>query len=219
MHIACADLDFAAAEQTANALPKAWPLQVDVTDEEACKAGVEAALSYFGRLDAVVASAGVQIQKKAPAHEVALEEFNRILSVNLTGCFLIAREAAKIMIHHGWTGQIVLVGSIASLSTPMTGVAPYAASKGGVLMLGKSLALDWAPYNINVNVVGPGIVKTPLTRDSLADQKKRQALLNRIPLGRIGEPEEIAEVIAFLVSVGGRYMTGTFVPVDGGWLI
>ncbi len=141
-----------------------------------------------------------------------------MLAVNVTGGFLTARAAARAMIDGGHGGSMVLVGSINSAVVVVEGQAAYAASKGAVLMLGKALAVDWAPYGIRVNVVGPGVTDTPMSAGSLADPERRKRYLRRIPLGRPAQAEEIAAVAAFLLSPGAAYMTGAFVPVDGGWL-
>jgi NAD(P)-dependent dehydrogenase (short-subunit alcohol dehydrogenase family) len=111
----------------------------------------------------------------------------------------------------------VLVGSVNS-QVALPGQAAYAASKGGVLLLGRALAVDWAPHGINVNVVGPGVTATAMNAAFLADPAQREPLLARIPLHRPATPAEIAAVIAFLASDAASYLTGAYVPVDGGWL-
>ena len=100
----------------------------------------------------------------------------------------------------------------------LPGQAAYAASKGGVLLLGRALAVDWAPHGINVNVIGPGVTRTAMNADFLADPAQAEPLLARIPFRRPASPEEIAAVIAFLASEQASYLTGAYVPVDGGWL-
>ena len=121
------------------------------------------------------------------------------------------------MIAGGHGGKLVLVGSVNS-QVALPGQAAYAASKGGVLLLGRALAVDWAPHNISVNVVGPGVTATAMNAAFLADPAQAEPLLARIPLHRPATPAEIAAVIAFLTSDAARYMTGAYVPVDGGWL-
>jgi NAD(P)-dependent dehydrogenase (short-subunit alcohol dehydrogenase family) len=121
------------------------------------------------------------------------------------------------MIKAGHGGTMVMIGSINSVrGNP--GASAYCASKGGVLMLGRTLALDWAPYGIRVNIVGPGVVDTPMSAKSLADPQRRARMMERTPLGRPAPPEEIASVIAFLTSDASSFMTGAYVPVDGGTL-
>jgi NAD(P)-dependent dehydrogenase (short-subunit alcohol dehydrogenase family) len=121
------------------------------------------------------------------------------------------------MIAAGTGGSIMLVGSVNS-AVALPGQAAYAASKGGVLLLGRALAVDWAPHGINVNVIGPGVTRTAMNAAFLADPAQAGPLLARIPLGRPASPEETAAVIAFLTSGAAGYMTGAYVPVDGGWL-
>jgi NAD(P)-dependent dehydrogenase (short-subunit alcohol dehydrogenase family) len=121
------------------------------------------------------------------------------------------------MMEQGDGGRIVLIGSINS-QMALAGAAAYCASKGGVLMLGRALAVDWAPHGINVNVVGPGVTDTPMSAASLADSERSERFLGRIPFGRAADPAEIADVVTYLTSPGASYITGAFVPVDGGWL-
>jgi NAD(P)-dependent dehydrogenase (short-subunit alcohol dehydrogenase family) len=128
-----------------------------------------------------------------------------------------ARLAARAMVASNRGGKLVLVGSVNS-SVALPGQAAYAASKGGVLLLGKALAVDLAPHGINVNVVGPGVTATAMNQEFLADPAQSEPLLGRIPWRRAASPEETAEVIAFLASDAASYMTGAYIPVDGGWL-
>ena len=129
----------------------------------------------------------------------------------------MARAAAAAMQDGGHGGAIVLVGSINS-QVALPGSTAYASSKGGVLMLGRALAVDLAPLGIRVNVLGPGVTDTPMSAASLADPERRRTLMGRTPLGRPADPREIAAVAAFLTSEEAGYLTGAFVPVDGGWL-
>jgi NAD(P)-dependent dehydrogenase (short-subunit alcohol dehydrogenase family) len=213
--VICADVDLTAAQRTAAKLERAEAVGLDVRDERGCGAAVAGAVQRHGRLDVAVACAG--IQETAPAHELDLEAFQRVLDVNLTGVFLTCRAAARAMLADGHGGKLVLVGSVNS-SVALPGQAAYAASKGGVLLLGRALAVDLAPHGINVNVVGPGVTATAMNAAFLADPAQSEPLLGRIPFRRPASPEEIAAVIAFLASAAAGYMTGAYVPVDGGWL-
>ena len=212
--VLCVDVDTERAAAVAAEIPRAAHFTSDVTSEENCDAMVAAALERWGRLDAAVACAG--IENFGDPLEIALEDFRRVVEVNLTGSFLTAQRAARAMSRNGG-GAIVLIGSIIS-QVALSGSTSYAASKGGVLMLGRALALDLSPHGIRVNVIGPGVVQTPMSANSLADPERRAVLMRRTPLDRPADPAEIAEVAEFLTSEASSFMTGAFVPVDGGWL-
>jgi NAD(P)-dependent dehydrogenase (short-subunit alcohol dehydrogenase family) len=211
----CADVNVDAAQQTASELRDAMAIDVNVSNQASCDHMVEQSLQRYGDVDAIVTCAGVE--KHGPGHEFSEEDFDRIIDVNLKGTWLSARSAARAMIKAGHGGTMVMIGSINSVrGNP--GASAYCASKGGVLMLGRTLALDWAPYGIRVNIVGPGVVDTPMSAKSLADPQRRARMMERTPLGRPAPPEEIASVIAFLTSDASSFMTGAYVPVDGGTL-
>ncbi len=179
--VICIDADPASARRTAAELRHAEAVELDVLDvrDEAGRASVTGALvERHGRLDVAVACAGIQVT--APAHELALDDFQRVRSVNLAGAFLTCRAAARAMIAGGHGGKLVLVGSVNS-SVALPGQAAYAASKSGVLLLGRALAVDWAPHGINVNVVGPGVPATAMNAAFLADPAQHEPLLARIP--------------------------------------
>lgn len=213
--VVCADLDGERAEATAAECDRAVAVAADVAVESDCDLMAEAALGAFGDLDAVVACAGIEINGESLRFDA--EAFRRIMDVNVTGSFLTAQRAARVMRSLGHGGSIVLVGSINS-RVALGGAAGYCASKGAVLMLGRALAVDWAPLGIRVNVIGPGVTDTPMSAASLASPQRSARLLSRVPLARAAAPEEIARVAAFLTSEESSYMTGAFVPVDGGWL-
>ena len=211
----CADVNVDAAQQTASELRNAMAIDVNVSNQASCDHMVEQSLQRYGDVDAIVTCAGVE--KHGPGHEFSEEDFDRIMDVNLKGTWLSARSAARAMIKAGHGGTMVMIGSINSVrGNP--GASAYCASKGGVLMLGRTLALDWAPYGIRVNIVGPGVVDTPMSAKSLADPQRRARMMERTPLGRPAPPEEIASVIVFLTSDASSFMTGAYVPVDGGSL-
>lgn len=213
--VVCADVKLDTAQETAVALPDAMAVEVDVSNAASCDQMVEETVRRYGDVDTIVTCAGVE--KHGPGHEFSEEDFDRIIDVNLKGTWLAARAAVRAMIKAGHGGTVVMIGSINSVrGNP--GASAYCASKGGVLMLARTLALDWAPYGIRVNIVGPGVVDTPMSAKSLADPKRRARMMDRTPLGRPAPPEEIASVIAFLTSDASSFMTGAFVPVDGGTL-
>lgn len=213
--VVCADVVFDAAKRTASSLREAIAVEVDVSSAASCDKMVEQALKRFGTVNSVVTCAGVE--KHGAGHEFSEEDFDRIIDVNLKGTWLSARSAVKAMIAAKHGGTVVMIGSINSI-VGNAGASAYCASKGGVLMLGKTLALDWAPFGIRVNIVGPGVVDTPMSARSLADPEKRAKMMEKTPLGRPAPPAEIASVIAFLTSDASAFMTGAYVPVDGGTL-
>ncbi len=213
--VVCADINGTGAEAVAGELDHAMAFALDVTDEADTEAMVAATLERFGDLHTVVTCAGMVAG--GDTVDFALDDFRRVIDVNLTGSFLTAQRAARAMRDLGHGGAIVLIGSIGSqMAVPSH--AAYVTSKGGVLMLGKSLAVDLAPHDIRVNVIGPGVIQTPMTAEGLADPELRAFLMGRTPMGRPGDPAEIAEVAAFLTSDAAGFMTGSYVVVDGGWL-
>jgi NAD(P)-dependent dehydrogenase (short-subunit alcohol dehydrogenase family) len=213
--VVCADVKLDAASRTSAGLSHAIALEVDVRSAESCDRMVEIALREFGDVNSIVTCAGVE--KHGPGHEFSETDFDWIISVNLKGTWLSARSAVRAMINAGHGGTVVMIGSINSV-VGNRGASAYCASKGGVLMLGKALALDWAPLGVRVNIIGPGVVDTPMSARSLADPKQRAWMMERTPLGRPAPPEEIASVVAFLTSDASSFMTGAYVPVDGGTL-
>jgi NAD(P)-dependent dehydrogenase (short-subunit alcohol dehydrogenase family) len=213
--VVCADMNLDTAQKTASQLTDAIAVDVDVSNGESCDRMIEAATRRFGDVNTIVTCAGIEMH--GPGHEFSEEDFDRIIDVNLKGTWLSARSAVRSMIKAGHGGTVVMIGSINSV-VGNAGASAYCASKGGVLMLGRTLALDWAPYGIRVNIVGPGVVDTPMSARSLADPARRARMMEKTPLGRPAPPEEIASVIAFLTSDASSFMTGAFVPVDGGTL-
>lgn len=215
--VACVDIDPAAARKVAAEIgeSRSFALEADVSDEMQCEAMVAATVDRFGDLDAVVTCAG--IEKGGDSLRFDADTFRRVVDVNLTGSFLTARESARAMVAKGHGGTIVLIGSINS-KVVLPGTAAYASSKGGVLLLGQALAVDFAHHEIRVNIVGPGVTDTPMSADSLAHPERRAKLMARTPLNRPAHPDEIAEAVAFLTSDESSFMTGAFIPVDGGWL-
>ena len=192
------------------------PLRLDVRSGEETRQAVAGMVDRFGGLDVAVACAGVHRPGHATEMPVAL--FEEVMAVNVTGSFLTAATAAGAMIDQGTGGSIILIGSMNSVVVSMPGQVAYAASKGGVLMMGKSLAVDLAEHGIRVNIILPGITATPLSEPVLTDDAKRTAALGNVPLARPAQPEQVAAVIGFLVSPGAAMVTGAAVPVDGGQL-
>jgi NAD(P)-dependent dehydrogenase (short-subunit alcohol dehydrogenase family) len=215
VRLAVWDVERAGAEDTARlcagqgATAHAWC--VDVGDADAVEAAVAEFERELGRPDALVNNAG--IFPRAAALDMELAEWERVLRVNLTGTFVCARAAAARMRDAG-RGVIVNMASGRALAGAARG-AHYAASKGGIIALTKSLALDWARYGIRVNCVIPGITDTAQPRGEMGDNEL-YAMGARIPLGRIAQPQDIAAAVAFLLGDDSAYMTGQSIAVNGG---
>ncbi len=186
----------------------------DVTDPGEMSAAVDDAARLTGRLDALVASAGIDGEGR-DVLDLDPAAFGRILDVNVRGLFLAGQAAARKMAGDGRGGSIVFLASVNGLEAE-PGFADYNASKGGAVLLARSMARDLAGRGIRVNAVCPGYVRTPMTQGYLADPAALEAILAGIPLGRVAEPDEIAAVIAFLVSDDSSYVTGSAIVVDGG---
>ena len=195
---------------------KGLAVQCDVTSTPEVEALVKKTVEKFGRLDILVNNAGIISYK--PFLELTDEDWDRTLGVNLKGQFLCARAAAREMIKNKW-GRIVNIASISSggcgIAFPL--IAHYTASKGGVMALTEALALELTAKGINVNAICPGAVDTDMTKGA-KESGQLEPLLLRIPKGRLGKPEEIANLAVFLASEEASYITGAAIVVDGGWL-
>lgn len=174
---------------------------------------VEDIINLFGRIDILVNNAGIQTEK--PFIELTEEEVDRVLSVNLKGTFFCSQFVARKMIELHIPGKIINISSVHQ-DIPRPLVAHYAASKGGIKMLTKVMALELAQYNISVNAIAPGAISTPMNERVLQDPELKKEVETKIPMGRFGEPEEVARVAAFLASDDASYVTGSTYYVDGG---
>jgi len=222
-----ADIDGDKAKSAISALTrqgyKAYSTSCDVRQEDSVKQMVEAAIKDMGGVDILVNNAGIFPRKELA--QMSAEEFEQVLSVNMTGTFLCSKYASTKMIEQKKGGCIINLGSIAALHPTYKGMTAYDASKGGVLMFTKTLALELGLNSIRVNAIAPGgilteammsAVKGPPSREGLNELKK---FMSRTALGRMGEPDEIARAALFLASDMSSYMTGEMIVVDGGYLI
>lgn len=189
----------------------------DVSREDQIDHLFDSALQRFGRVDIVVNNAGVW--PTAYIREMTAESFRKTLDINLIGPFMLCKRMINHCMEHGLKGKIVNMVSQAAFHGSTSGHAHYAASKSGLVGFTISLAREVAPYGINVNAVAPGIMETPINADVLKDPARRDAYLERIPLRRIATGEEIARIVAFLVSSQADYMTGATLDATGGMLM
>jgi len=193
---------------------KVVPVKTDVSQEEQVISMVKTAIENFGSLEILVNNAG--IASLSPSVDMDLEEWKRVIDVNLTGVFLCARTAAREMIKRNY-GKIVNIASIYGAVGDIFPTAPYYASKGAVINLTRALAIEWAPYKINVNAIAPGFFPSEMTASVFQDKKAMEHILSRTPLGRTGEPLDLKAALTYLASPASNYVTGQTVFIDGGW--
>jgi NAD(P)-dependent dehydrogenase (short-subunit alcohol dehydrogenase family) len=218
--VVCADIDAAAAEATAAQIlaggGRAVALGLDVRDRTAVDAAITTTVRELGKLDVLLDCVGVS--QTAAFLDLDPAEWDRIIAVNLTGMFHLGQAAARQMVHQGSGGSIINVTSqLAEVARPER--AAYVASKGGGRSLTHAMALELAAHGIRVNAIAPGPTLTGLTRASYADPARRSATIAQIPLGRMGQPEDIVGAILYLASDESRWVTGSTVTVDGGYLV
>lgn len=202
-------------QDIARAGGKCIAVAADVSNPEQVQALIQATTKAFGKLDIVVNNAGVE--KKLPFVDYPLAELQKILAVNLVGPFLVSQAAARQMIRQGGGGRIVNISSVHE-DLPMPTNAAYCASKGGLRMLARTIAVELAKDKITVNNIGPGAVYTPIDADIEANPQMEKALMAEIPLNRWGKPEEIAGLAVYLASDEAAYVTGATYFIDGGML-
>ena len=189
-------------------------VKVDVSQAEDIEQMVEDCLKKFGRVDILVNNAG--IVKMSPLHETTEEDWDKILGVNLKSVFLSSKKVLPIMLSQG-KGKIINVASIAGL-VGFSNLGAYCASKGGIIALTREMALEYAPQKINVNCIAPGIIKTAMTKEMLADPATKQSFESSTPYPRLGEPEDIAQAAVYLASDESDFVNGEILVVDGGWI-
>ncbi len=195
-------------------------IKADVSKEEEVQNMFAQTIQQFGTVDILVANSGVQ--KDAKFHEMTLDEWNTVISINLTGQFLCAREAIKEFLRRGVdekrsiaAGKIIHMSSVHEV-IPWAGHANYAASKGGIMMLMKSIAQEYAPQKIRINSICPGAIKTPINKSAWDTEEALNNLMKLIPYKRIGTPEDIGKLAIWLASDDSDYITGASLFIDGG---
>jgi NAD(P)-dependent dehydrogenase (short-subunit alcohol dehydrogenase family) len=188
-------------------------VECDVTSEQNVSEAVNSVMDRFGRIDVVVNSAGINI--RGPIETLTLAEFNLVQQVNVTGTWLVCREVVPHMRARGY-GRIINIGSMLSLIT-LPQRTPYASSKGAVLQLTKTLALEVARDGITVNAILPGPFATEMNQSLINDPEKYQEFVSKIPIGRWGELHEIGGIALYLASPASSFTTGSGITVDGGW--
>jgi NAD(P)-dependent dehydrogenase (short-subunit alcohol dehydrogenase family) len=186
---------------------------MDITQKADIEKGVEKAFQYFGRIDILVNNAGINIPK--PALEVTEEDWRRVLDSNLTGLFFCCQAVGRIMVNQK-SGKIINISSQTG-TVAIQWRAAYCSSKAGVNLLTKVLALEWGPHNINVNAVAPTFIETPMTKPMLENPAFREMVLNKILLGRVGQPKDVLGAVIYLASEASDLVTGHVLLVDGGW--
>jgi len=207
-------------ESTAEAVVKTGAqclaVQADVTDEDQVADMSRKAVAEFGRVDILINNAGASQLNYTATQDLSKAEWDAIIGVNLTGTFLCCKHIGKGMCDSGG-GSIINIASTAGI-TGVNRAPAYAASKAGVMLLTKSLAIEWAKYDIRVNAVAPHYLETPLTEGLRASEKVYAGLIKQIPLGRFAKPSEMVGAVLLLASKAANYMTGTVIVADGGYL-
>ena len=192
------------------------PFQCDVSKQDEVQALIDDVVKHLGRLDIIVNNAGVAAM--SPATDISLEDWNRVVSVNLTGAFLCARTAAKEMIERGG-GKVINIASIYGAVGDVFPASPYYATKGAVINLTRDLAVEWAPFKINVNAIAPGFFPSEMTEMIFREPRYLEYIIKQTPLGRTGHPDDLKGALVFLASPASDYVTGQTIFVDGGWTI
>ena len=215
-NVVIADVDSDSAGKTVAMISQGRGLfiKTDVSDETSVKQLYETVIERFGRVDILVNNAGVF--SNTPILDITTSEWDMIMKINLRGTFLMAREAFKLMKEKEF-GKIVNIASMSAKTGGVVAGAHYSASKAAVICFTKSLALQAAPYKINVNGITPGLIETGLTKAWGDDANK--ALAEKIPFKKYGQPEDVAEAVAFLVSEKASYITGEIMDINGGMIM
>lgn len=194
---------------------KVLPIVADLTDFDQIPAIVQKVMKSYGRIDILVNNAGRNIRETA--ENFSIKEWDAVMNINLKASFLMAQAVGRLMIQQRY-GKIINTASLTSFIA-LPNMVAYCASRGGVLQMTKALAVEWAKYGINVNAIAPGYFLTKQTQPVFEDPRKKEWILSKIPMGRIGNLEkDIAGVVIFLASPASDYITGQTIIVDGGWM-
>ena len=217
-NVVIADIDEIGGRTAAEALEKegisAVFTRTDVTSGPSVEAARDLAYERFGSLDVLVNNAGMS--QRTPAAEYSNADLDRMVDLNLKGVFRCMQSVAHRWIAEKHAGRIINLASFAGVvADPLS--APYAATKGAVVQLTRTCAVEWAPYGIRVNAIGPGYTRTPMTESALGDPDTLQTIHAKTPLGRIAEPDDLAGAAIFLAGRSSSYVTGHILMVDGGW--
>ncbi len=196
---------------------EAIAVECDISKKEEVDAMVKKAREEYEGVDILVNNAGIVNFKNF--FELAEEDWDRVININLKGYFLCTQAVAEVMKERGG-GSIINIGSVAmgQMGIGFPNTVPYVASKGGIAGMTEALAIDLAPYNIRINAIAPGLIETPMIDPVKEDEAAMSALTGRLPLKRVGRPEEISAGVLFLASDASSYMTGAVMNIDGGWL-
>lgn len=213
------DIDLKDCEKTANEITKKYKVKTlavkcDVSNINEVDEMIDSTIKKFRKIDILVNNAGIFLTK--PFLDYTEEDWNKIVNIDLKSVYLCSQAVAKVMVKEKY-GKIVNISSIAGIVGYLGAVA-YCASKGGIITLTKGLALELAPYKINVNAIAPGAIDTPMTAFLKRDKKSLQQTLAGIPLKRMGKPADIGNAALYLASDEGSYVTGHTLVVDGGWV-
>ncbi|MDZ7760360.1 MAG: glucose 1-dehydrogenase [Desulfovermiculus sp.] len=206
-------------QEAADTITKEFGRQVEIMAADLTQVGlfpeiIQRVFSRFGRMDVFVNNAGSNIRK--PFLEVNEDDFQQVIDIQLKSAYFMAQAAAKAMVNTG-QGKIINLASLTS-KIGVPNISIYGAAKGGVFALTKSMALELAPHNINVNAVAPGYVRTAMTEPAFSDKARYETMLSRIPLKRFGTTQDIGNTALFLASPASDYLTGEVIYVDGGWM-
>lgn len=212
--------DIAYPEETAKQIEeigsRSISVKADISDEAEVKDMVEKAISEYKKVDILVNNAGISQLGYTATEDLPIEEWDKIIAVNLRGTFLCCKHVGKLMINSG-SGSIINISTTAGI-TGVPRAPAYCASKAGIILLTKSLALEWARYNIRVNAIAPHYLETELTKGLRASEKVYDGLVKQIPMRRFAKPGEVVGTVLFLSSPASSYITGTVIVVDGGFL-